>query len=271
MSRLPRLRVLLPLLVLIIGGAALAVALSGESEQERAGERAAACSGAGGGEAEREREQAAGEAAKREGARATNPLYAGPPEQEGTCEKFGGPENFADLARANSSLATRSLAPGTSLKPGAYRSAVRAAADVPTTGGKWAPYGDTPIQGNLTDYDQTNGSTRQGLPGLSGRTTSLVAGAGGAIYAGASNGGVWRSTDKAATWTPVSDSMPTQVVGGLAWSSANGGTLLALTGDDAFGGNSNPGLGVYYTRDGGTTWKHASGVPDGVLGFKLAV
>ncbi|MCW2989737.1 MAG: hypothetical protein JWM73_331, partial [Solirubrobacterales bacterium] len=42
-------------------------------------------------------------------------------------------------------------------------------------------------------------------------------------------------------------------------------------GDDAFGGNSNPGLGVYYTRDGGTTWKHASGVPDGVLGFKLAV
>ncbi|MFL5843727.1 MAG: hypothetical protein ACJ762_03470 [Solirubrobacteraceae bacterium] len=282
MSRLLRLRVLIPLLVLIIAGAAAAVVLTSENEPEHEGARAAACGGreAGESEAERERENGeeseGGEDAERErereqAGRTTDPRYQGPPEQEGRCEKFGGPENFADLARANSSLATRSLAPGTSLKPGAFRSAVRAAGEIGSTGGSWAAYGGTPLQGNLTDYDTTNGSTRQGLPGLAGRTTSLVAGAGGDLYAGASNGGVWKSTDKAATWTSVSDAMPTQVVGGLAWSSANGGTLLALTGDDAFGGNSNPGLGVYYTRDGGTTWKHASGVPDGVLGFKLAV
>jgi hypothetical protein len=264
-----RLRFVLPLLVLILAGIAGAVVLSGEPERES--EQAVGCSRASGGgenEAEREREEAKREEGE---SSAGNPLYAGPGEQGEGCEKPGKPEGFAELARANSALATRSLAPGTSLKPGAFRSAVRAAGELPTTGGAWKPYGDTPLQGNLTDYDTTDGSTRQGLPGLSGRTTSLVAGDGGAIYAGASNGGVWRSADQAKTWSQVSQGLPTQVVGSIAWSAANGGTLLALTGDDAFGGNSNPGLGVYYTRDGGKTWKHATGVPDGVLGFKLAV
>jgi hypothetical protein len=265
-----RTRLLLSLLALVLVGVGAGIVItSGSGEGD--GERAAACresreakTGEAEGEAavERERAARAGDA---------NPLYSGPAEREGGCEKPGKPEGFAELARANSALATRSLAPGTSLKPGAFRSAVRAADELPVAGNSWTPYGDTPLQGNLTDYDTTDGSTRQGLPGLSGRTTSLVAGAGGAIYAGASNGGVWRSADQAKTWSHVSLPLPTQVVGSIAWTAAGGGTLLALTGDDAFGGNSNPGLGVYYTRDGGATWRHSSGVPDGVLGFKLAV
>src|SRR3954452_2234538 len=186
-------------------------------------------------------------------------------------EVIGGPESFEDRARATGARETRSVAPGKALRPGAYRHAVAQASRLRATGAKWAPYGDTPIIGNLTDYDTTNGSTRQGLPGLAGRTSSLVADDKGNLYAGASNGGVWKSTDKGATWSSIGDGLPTQVAAHVAWSSAGGGTVIVLTGDDAFGGDSVPGLGVYTSSDDGKTWTHGSGVPDGVLGFQVKV
>ena len=50
-----------------------------------------------------------------------------------------------------------------------------------------------------------------------------------------------------------------------------GGRLLVLTGDNAFGGNTYAGLGAYYSDDDGKTWQHATGIPDGLLSFRLAV
>src|SRR5262249_37303539 len=35
-------------------------------------------------------------------------------------------------------------------------------------------------------------------------------------YAGAASGGVWKSTDKGASWTPIFDAMPVQAIGALA-------------------------------------------------------
>ena len=78
------------------------------------------------------------------------------------------------------------------------------------------------------------------------------------------------STDRGGSWTSIGDNLPTQVVSGMAWTPADGGTLVILTGDNAFGGDSIAGLGVYRTTDLGAHWTHATGVPDGVLGFKVA-
>ena len=86
-----------------------------------------------------------------------------------------------------------------------------------------------------------------------------------------SNGGIWKSTDQAANWTSIGEGLPTQVVSGVAWTSANGGTLVVLTGDNAFGGDTYAGLGVYRSTDGGATWQHSSGIADGLLGFKIVV
>jgi photosystem II stability/assembly factor-like uncharacterized protein len=201
-------------------------------------------------------------------------LFSGPPGNPALekCDRPGHPESFEDLAKANSSRMTRQVAPGTQIKPGAQRAAVRQAKDLPTIGNAWSPIGSTPLIANRTDYDQTLGSTSEGFVGLSGRATAFTRDPNnGAIYAAVSNGGIWKSTDNAATWSSIADNLPTQVVSGLAWSSANGGTLLVLTGDNAFGGDTYAGLGMYRSTDDGKTWKHSSGVPDGLLGFKVAV
>jgi hypothetical protein len=240
---------------------------------------ATACAG---GEAAAEAEQAeaqgeAGEEAELEGGALRPPgsevggFYAGPA-HEVPCSGLPGrhPESFADLAIANSSRATRTVAPGTRIKPGAYRSAVKERAALDVTGGSWSPYGNPPLQSNRTEYDTTNGSTSEGLGDLSGRVNALARDDAGNIYAAPTNGGVWKSSDQQ-HWTSIGDNLPTQVVSGVAWSPAGGGTVIALTGDLAYGGDSSAGLGVYRTTDGGATWTHSSGVPDGVLGFKLAV
>jgi len=204
---------------------------------------------------------------------AANPMYAGPRAEEPPCgDHPGHPESFADLARANSARASRSVAPGTRLKPGAFRAAVAQRADLPRIDGSWTAYGNTPLVGDRAEYDTSNGSTRQGLADLAGRVTSFAADAAGDhVFAAASNGGVWMSANRGDSWTSIGDGLPTQVVSGMAWTPADGGTLVVLTGDNAFGGDSIAGLGVYRTTDLGATWTHAAGVPDGVLGFKVAV
>ena len=46
---------------------------------------------------------------------------------------------------------------------------------------------------------------------------------------------MWESTDAGAHWSSIGDTLPTQVIGAIGWSSANGGTLIAGSGDNANG------------------------------------
>jgi hypothetical protein len=271
--------VLLALAVLALGCAALVVGHDREIETS-----ALACAGAEGdegteAEAESGEEADAGEPdgeAELEGGSQppdsqVGDFYRGPAHEVPCAEGAGGhPESFADLAIANSSRLTRTVAPGTQIKPGAYRAAVddRNALDV--TGGQWQTYGKPPLLSNRTDYDTTNGSTNEGLGDLSGRVNAFARDDSGNTYAAVSNGGIWKSSDNQ-HWTSIGEGLPTQVVSGIAWTSAGGGTLVVLTGDLAYGGDTYAGLGVYRSSDGGATWTHSDGIPDGLLGFKLAV
>ncbi|MDX6664283.1 MAG: hypothetical protein QOG68_489 [Solirubrobacteraceae bacterium] len=201
-------------------------------------------------------------------------LFAGGPKPvESPCgDRPGLPETFADLALANSSRASRDVAPGTQIKPGAYRAAAREKRSLPVAGGTWTPFGKTPMDTGRTEYDTTNGSTNEGLGGISGRVNVITAdAASGRLFLGPTEGGVFTSTDKGDSWTSIGEGLATQAVSGLAWTTANGGTLLALTGDNSFGGGTMSGLGAYYTNDLGATWTHATGIPDGLLAFRLAV
>jgi hypothetical protein len=179
------------------------------------------------------------------------------------------PESLFDLTQINGQRVARDVAPFTEVRPGAYAAAVAQRAAVAGIGGTWTPLGTTPLLSAEEGYDEVNTS---GLVELSGRIQDFAYDAVGKhLYAAVANGGVWRSDDAGATWTSTGDGLPSQIVGSVAWSPPGGGTLLALTGDGAFGGDSYAGIGVYRSTDQGQTWQRGTGVPDGAIGFKLAV
>ena len=78
------------------------------------------------------------------------------------------------------------------------------------------------------------------------------------VYIGAADGGVWRSKDSGATWTPLTDALPTLSTGDIAIDPKNPNTIYIATGD-AFGyGNPFWGgtysIGVWKSTNGGATW-----------------
>ena len=81
------------------------------------------------------------------------------------------------------------------------------------------------------------------------------------LYLGAAGGGIWR-TDNALSgtpnWTFVSDSFATNAIGTITLdpSDPTGSIVYVGTGEPNGSGDSNAGLGIYKSTDGGNTWTH---------------
>ena len=85
------------------------------------------------------------------------------------------------------------------------------------------------------------------------------------MWVAAAGGGVWR-TNKALSgnpgWEFVSGSFATNAIGALTLdpNDPSGNTLYAGTGEANASGDSEAGLGVYKSTDGGTTWTHLAAI-----------
>ena len=76
------------------------------------------------------------------------------------------------------------------------------------------------------------------------------------IYAAGVNGGVWKSLDAGAGWTPLDDFLPNLAVSALAIDPTNPSVLYAGTGEGVFPGSVSPrGAGIFKTTDAGATWQ----------------
>lgn len=78
------------------------------------------------------------------------------------------------------------------------------------------------------------------------------------IYAGAANGGVWKSTDGGEHWTtcPLKRWL---AIGAIAVAPSNPSIVYAATGEDTAGlAPSYPGAGVHVSTDAGATWTLAA-------------
>lgn len=98
------------------------------------------------------------------------------------------------------------------------------------------------------------------------------------LFAAVGTGGVWMSEavngdvrSLADNWVSIGESLPTQIIGGIGWSAAGGGTVIAAGGEGVMGSGGYLGLGAYWSNDLGQTWTHAPGFPDGALVFRVAV
>ncbi|MBV8518691.1 MAG: hypothetical protein JO197_14935 [Acidobacteria bacterium] len=80
------------------------------------------------------------------------------------------------------------------------------------------------------------------------------------LYAGGVSGGIWRTNNGGAQWTPVGDALSNIAVNALVMHPVNHDVLYAGTGEGYFRedvrGTGLPlrGDGIYVTRDRGTTW-----------------
>jgi photosystem II stability/assembly factor-like uncharacterized protein len=76
-------------------------------------------------------------------------------------------------------------------------------------------------------------------------------------YFGGTGGGVFKTTDGGASWTPMSDGQfKTGSVGAIGVSESDPNTVYVGMGEPDVRGNASHGDGVYKTMDGGRTWKN---------------
>jgi hypothetical protein len=121
----------------------------------------------------------------------------------------------------------------------------------------WVPLGPAPI-----GQGQTFGTPRVAV---SGRVSTVVFDSGyngstnQTVYLGAAQGGVWRSRDNGATWTPLTDDQPSLAMGAIAIDPTNPNIIYAGTGEAHLSGDSYYGAGLLKSTDGGATWAQIAG------------
>lgn len=91
---------------------------------------------------------------------------------------------------------------------------------------------------------------------VGGRTRSLLIDptAPNTMYAGSVGGGVWKTTNAGANWSPVSDTMANIAVTTLAMDPGNSQILYAGTGEGSFNVDAIRGAGIFKSTNGGSSW-----------------
>lgn len=160
-------------------------------------------------------------------------------------ERDGGPQDPADYL-------TLKWTSGQPVSQEQVARAIGQAAAVPQgAGGSWSIVGPSNVGGRVVDLvvDPKHADT---------------------LYAAASGGGVWKSTDAGMTWRQSWPTTATQTLGALAI--GPDGTLWAGTGEanPSGGGLTYFGDGIYKSTDGGVTWQHWGLVNSAAIG-RIAV
>jgi uncharacterized repeat protein (TIGR01451 family) len=126
------------------------------------------------------------------------------------------------------------------------------AADIsPSTGSstQWTLIGPQPTD---TPYND---------PIVAGRVTALAVDPtnSNVVYAGAAEGGVWKTTDGGVHWTPLTDTQPSLAVGSIAIDPSNHSTIYVGTGEENYSNDSYYGEGILKSTNGGTSWTQIKG------------
>lgn len=92
-----------------------------------------------------------------------------------------------------------------------------------------------------------------------------------AVYLGAAQGGVWKTTDSGASWRPLTDDQPSLAVGALAIDPQHPDTVYAGTGEPTPGLDNYYGAGILKTTDGGASWAQLGAAEFGGMGIAALI
>lgn len=79
------------------------------------------------------------------------------------------------------------------------------------------------------------------------------------VYLGGAQGGVWKTTNGGANWTPLTDAQASTAIGSIAISPTHPDTIYVGTGEENFGGDSYYGAGILKSTDARATWTQYCG------------
>src|SRR5215475_5860403 len=203
---------------------------------------------------------------------------SGPASSASSSHEDAGEESQV-AAEAQTWFISQRLAPNGAVDPNAYAAAAKYAASIPSVPGAWtertnltgAVGNDVSDSPNYIDPTSNFSNSGAGDRWVGGRMTALAAAPDGTLFAGAADGGVWKSSDGGQHWTPATDSQATLSIGALlVTGTASSYTVYVGTGEANTNSDSYAGVGVLASTDGGSTW-HQVGGPElnGALIFRL--
>ena len=163
-----------------------------------------------------------------------------------------------DLTRSSIEYAAARVAPGTDVDPGAFTAARLATTALPLVGGAWSEVTSKPYDSDAQGYRDPVFSNSGGGAGLVSGRMSALAIDGATVWAGAADGGVWKSTDGGAHWTATFDGQSSLSVGAIAVNAADHSVWVG-TGENNTAFENYRGTGVYRSTNGGTTWALVGG------------
>lgn len=120
---------------------------------------------------------------------------------------------------------------------------------LPQTGSTWTFIGPDTMTGGQTPQDFAQASP------VTGRIVALAIDSTlGFTFAGAAGGGLWRSANNGATWTPLTDNLLSLATGSVALDPTTPTTVYLGTGEGNGSADSYAGVGIYKSINSGTTW-----------------
>ena len=166
----------------------------------------------------------------------------------------GAGDESSELMTALSAYGDPRLSPNATVQPGAYGAAWDHIQTMPVQSSTFTEVTTQPYNADSLHFRDQAASNSGGGAGFSaGRIAALAVDPThvGVIYAGGADGGVFRSSDDGATWTPIADHLPALSVGSLTV--MPDGSLWLGTGEATTAYENYVGSGVYRLADPATS------------------